>query len=292
MRSPSGATPLSRVLGGVLLGGVLLGGCTAGGAESVSEAGAGSSAAALDDVISREATFTQGLELLDDGTILHSRGLYGESGIDILSATGEVLRSAELPDDKFGEGVTVVPRGFDDANTGPFAYQLTWKSGVVHTWSVPDLQEGPALEIDGEGWGLCFDATRDVLWLSDGTATLRSLAIKDLSPLGEVTVREAGVDGETTPVAMLNELECVDGAVWANVWKQDDVVQISPETGMVEQRVDLTATVARETAKYPEDVRDEPANVLNGIAYDDRDGSFLITGKNWSQMFRVDLLSN
>ena len=248
-----------------------------------------SSAAARDDVISREASFTQGLELLDDGTMLHSRGLYGESGIDILSATGEVLRSAELPDDEFGEGVTVVPHGFDDASTGPLAYQLTWKSGVVHTWSVPDLREGPTLQIDGEGWGLCFDETRDLLWLSDGTATLRSLTTKDLSPVGEVTVSEVGVDGESTPVTMLNELECVDGAVWANVWKQDDVVQISPATGMVQQRVDLSATVSREGTEPSEVVRDDPADVLNGIAYDDRDGSFVITGKNWSHLFRVDL---
>ncbi len=244
--------------------------------------GAGSPAPAPDDVISREATFTQGLELLDDGTFLHSRGLYGESGIDILSSTGEVVRSAELPDDEFGEGVTVVPRGFDDASTGPTAYQLTWRAGVVHTWSLPDLYEGPPLEIDGEGWGLCFDETRDVLWLSDGTATLRSLAVKDLSPLDEVTVRATDSDGARSPVSMLNELECVDGQVWANVWKHDEVVRIDPESGAVKQRVDLAATVTREGADAPEDV-------LNGIAYDERDGSFVITGKNWSQLYRVDL---
>jgi len=273
----------------MLLCGVVLSGCETGGQEPASDAGMTSSAAALDDVISREASFTQGLEMLDDGTMLHSRGLYGESGIDILSATGEVLRSAELPDDEFGEGVTVVPHGFDDASTGPLAYQLTWKSGVVHTWSVPDLREGPTLQIDGEGWGLCFDETRDLLWLSDGTATLRSLTTKDLSPVGEVTVSEVGVDGESTPVTMLNELECVDGAVWANVWKQDDVVQISPETGLVQQRVDLSATVSREGTEPSEVVRDDPADVLNGIAYDERDGSFVITGKNWSHLFRVDL---
>ncbi len=253
----------------VLIGGIL-GGCAVKPDQSAP------------DVVAREATFTQGLELLDDGTMLHSRGLYGESGIDILSANGEVVRSAELPDDQFGEGLSVVPRGFDDADSGPTAYQLTWTSGVVHTWSLPDLQEGPPLEIDGEGWGLCFDETRDVLWLSDGTATLRSLAVKDLRPLGEVTVNEADDVGALSPVPMLNELECVNGVVWANVWKQDDIVAIDPATGMVQQRVDLAPTVAREGA-------DDPADVLNGIAYDDRDQSFLVTGKNWSQLYRVDL---
>lgn len=272
----------SRALGGMLLGGWVLGGCSQAGVESLPELGTASVSANSAAALTREATFTQGLELLDDGTILHSRGLYGESGIDILSASGEVLRSTDLPDDQFGEGVTVVPRGFNDANTGPTAYQLTWKSGVVHTWSVPDLVAGPQLEIDGEGWGLCFDETRGVLWLSDGTATLRSLAVADLKPLGQVAVTETDVDGASGPVAMLNELECVDGSVWANVWKQDDVVVIDPSTGKVERRVDLAATVARESP-------DSPQDVLNGIAYDDRDGSFLVTGKNWSQVYRVDL---
>ncbi len=288
MRLPLGAPTTSLVLGGALLVGCIGGGpeSTPDAATSLStDAAATSSALVIDEVISREATFTQGLELLDDGTLVHSRGLYGESGIDILSASGDVIRSAELPADEFGEGVTVVPNGFDDPSAGPAAYQLTWKSGVVHTWSVPDLTEGPTLEIDGEGWGLCFDETRDVLWLSDGTATLRSLAVEDLRPLGEITVHEADEGGVLSPLPLLNELECVDGLVWANVWKQVDIVAIDVATGMVEQRVDLTSTVAREGAS-------DPAHVLNGIAYDKRDESFLVTGKNWSQLYRVDLAAD
>lgn len=284
----------------MLVGGVWLAGCAATDQEtgpgqdalaatqaapSANGAAATSSGLESAEVVSREATFTQGMELLEDGTLVHSRGLYGQSGLDVLSATGEVLRSVELPADEFGEGVTVVPNGYDDPSMGPVAYQLTWQSGVVHTWSVPDLVEGPPLEIDSEGWGLCYDESRDVLWLSDGTPTLRSLAVKDLEVLSEVDVGEVGVDGERQPVMNLNELECVDGQVWANVWLQDDIVQIDPATGVVDQRLDLAQTVAQEG-------NSDPDSVLNGIAYDDRDGSFLITGKNWSQIYRVDLAAD
>ncbi|MGB3256361.1 MAG: glutaminyl-peptide cyclotransferase [Ornithinimicrobium sp.] len=233
--------------------------------------------------LDREPTFTQGLELLDDGTMLHSRGLYGQSGIDLLSADGTVRRSAELPDQEFGEGLTVVPSGALGPDAGPTAYQLTWKSGVVHTWSVPDLVEGPALRIDGEGWGLCFDDTRQVLWQSDGSSTLRSLAPADLSVLEtvEVAVQTDGTDPR--PVDQLNELECVEGRVWANVWKSNDVVQIDPDTGAVAAVVDLSVVV-REQAPTAE------SDVLNGLAYDDRDGTWVVTGKNWDRLYRLDLV--
>ncbi|MGB3829863.1 MAG: glutaminyl-peptide cyclotransferase [Ornithinimicrobium sp.] len=238
---------------------------------------------AIEETIPREATFTQGLELLDDGTMVHSRGRYGESGIDLLSTTGEVLLSRELPDDEFGEGVSVVDRGADAAGAvggGPTAYQLTWKSGIVHTWSVPDLIEGPQLRIEGEGWGICYDETRDVIWQSDGTSTLRSRAVRDLAPLGQVTVTAPENDG--AEVGLLNELECVDGRVWANVWKSDIVVQIDPDTGVVMSTVDLSGVVAAEQPAAPEDV-------VNGLAYDQEQDTFLVTGKNWTQLYRVDL---
>lgn len=228
----------------------------------------------------REPSFTQGLELLDDGTMVHSRGLYGESGIDILSASGEVIRSAALPEDEFGEGVTVVPAGPAGSEPGATAYQLTWKSGSVHTWSLPDLVEGPMLQIDGEGWGICYDETRDLLWQSDGSATLRSLAVPDLSVLGTVDVTVRTDDGDPSPVDQLNELECVDGTVYANVWKSNDIVQINPETGDVTSVIDLSAVVAQQGTEGGE-------SVLNGVAYDDRDGTFVVTGKNWDELYRV-----
>jgi glutamine cyclotransferase len=161
--------------------------------------------------------FTQGLELLDDGRLLHSTGLRGDSEIRVEDLDGSVIERRPLPDDHFGEGATVV----DDT-----AYQLTWQSGVVHTWSVPALEPGPTYRVDGEGWGLCYDEFSDLLWLSDGSSRLHKLGLPDLQPGATVEVTR---DGQ--PVSLINELECVDGHVWANVWRSDDVIEIDPDSG-------------------------------------------------------------
>ncbi len=220
------------------------------------------------EVYDRGPGFTQGLELLDDGRLLHSTGRYGESAIEIvtLDATSEARSS--LPADEFGEGITAA---------GDTAYQLTWQSGVVHTWMLPGLQPGPELSIVGEGWGLCHDQSRDVLWLSDGSAQLQALDPNGLTPGDRVEVTDRG-----EPVPMLNELECVDAQVWANIWHGDEVVRIDPATGAVTARVDLSGVVEAEGAPGQEDV-------LNGIAYDASDGTFLVTGKNWEHLYRVSL---
>lgn len=219
-------------------------------------------------VYPRPDGFTQGLELLEDGRLLHGTGLRGESQIRVEDLGGEVVTSRDLPAEHFGEGVTVV----DDT-----AYQLTWQSGVVHTWTLPDLEPGPRLSIGTEGWGLCHDETRDHLWLSDGTDRLHALGLPDLAPLSTVEVTQQGA-----PVAMLNELECVDGRVWANVWHSDQVVVIDPAVGEVVAAHDLVELREVVQPKGPEDV-------LNGLAHDPRDGTWLVTGKNWDRTFRIDL---
>jgi glutaminyl-peptide cyclotransferase len=222
-------------------------------------------------VYPRPEGFTQGLEILDDGRLLHSRGLFGQSQVEVFGlGETEAEVSRDLPDEHFGEGVTVL-------GDGTTAYQLTWQSGVVHTWSLPDLEEGTDLAIPGQGWGLCHDASRDVLWLSDGSATLQALDPADLAVQEVVQVQDGG-----TPVTQLNELECVDGQVWANIWHSDEVVRIDPATGDVAQRVELSELTAEVAPQDPE-------HVLNGLAYDKADGTFLVTGKEWDRIFRVDL---
>lgn len=245
-------------------------GATSGTADGARATGEGAGPVEVIEVYDRGSGFTQGLELLDDGRLLHSTGRYGESRLEILMLGDEaaVEAAADLPADEFGEGATMV---------GETAYQLTWKSGVVHTWSVPGVEPGPELSIEGEGWGLCHDETRDVLWLSDGSAQLQALAADGLAPGDRVAVTDQG-----EPVPMLNELECVDGQVWANIWHSDDVVRIDPATGEVTARIDLSGVVEAEGATGEEDV-------LNGIAYDTSDGTFLITGKSWEHIYRVDL---
>ncbi|MDQ3527032.1 MAG: glutaminyl-peptide cyclotransferase [Actinomycetota bacterium] len=212
--------------------------------------------------------FTQGLELLDDGRLLHSTGLRGDSEIRVEDLDGSVIERRPLPDDHFGEGATVV---------GDTAYQLTWQSGVVHTWSVPALEPGPTYRVDGEGWGLCHDEFSDLLWLSDGSSRLHKLGLPDLQPGATVEVTR---DGQ--PVSLINELECVDGHVWANVWCSDDVIEIDPDSGRVVSAHDLS-----ELAEVVQP--DDAGDVLNGIAYDASDGTWLVTGKRWDRTFRLRL---
>lgn len=211
--------------------------------------------------------FTQGLEFEGD-VLVESLGLYGESGIRRVDPeSGDVLAHSDLDDDLFGEGLTRV----DDR-----WLQLTWREGVVVIWDA-ELREVDRLEIPGQGWGLCFDG--EVLHHSDGSAVLRQRDPDDLSELGSVTVT---LDGE--PLAKLNELECVDGSVWANVWLTNTIVQIDPATGAV------TAIVDASTLAEQVKVGDPSQDVLNGIAHDPRTRTFWLTGKHWPTMFEVELI--
>ncbi|MFS0896132.1 glutaminyl-peptide cyclotransferase [Mycolicibacterium litorale] len=207
------------------------------------------------------AAFTQGLEF-DGDTLLETTGLAGQSQLRELDPdTGAVRRSVPLPGGYFGEGMTSVGTGI---------WQVTYRDGVAIEWDTTTFELRREVPIDGEGWGVCFDGDRIVR--SDGTDRLRFVEPTGFSETGGVTVtRPGGVS-----IAGLNELECVDGDVWANVWPTDEIVRIDPGTGTVTASVD--ASVLR---------RGEPErNVLNGIAYAG-DGQFLVTGKNWSTTYRV-----
>ncbi|BBY15796.1 glutaminyl-peptide cyclotransferase [Mycolicibacterium litorale] len=205
--------------------------------------------------------FTQGLEF-DGAALLETTGLAGQSQLRELDpATGAVRRSVPLPGGYFGEGMTV---------TGNTVWQVTYRDGVAIDWDRTTFTPRREVPIDGEGWGVCLDGDRIVR--SDGTDRLRFVEPADFVETGSVTVTDTG----GAPVAGLNELECVDGQVWANIWPTDEIVRIDPATGAVTASVD--ASVLRQGE--PE------SNVLNGIAYAGN-GEFLITGKNWSTMYRV-----
>lgn len=217
--------------------------------------------------------FTQGLTLLEDGRLVESTGGYGSSSLRILDrATGEVLSSIALPKDEFGEGVDVVDG---------IAHQLTWRSGVLHRWKLEDMTELEPLEYQGEGWGLCHDTDTGHLWRSDGTNKLIEHRVEDFSPTGRVV----SVAIESKNVNELNELEFVDGQIWANVWKTERAVRIDPNTQEVTAVLD--ATMLRSLAVAGGlDTSDKNA-VLNGIAHDPATGDLLMTGKRWPLMFEV-----
>lgn len=211
--------------------------------------------------------FTQGL-LWHDGAVYESTGRYGKSSLrKVRLQDGEVLDERALDPAYFAEGLARV----DDR-----LVQLTWHSGVAFVADLDTLAPENMLRYPGEGWGLCYDGSE--LVMSDGSSILEFRDPASMALLREVTVT---LDGR--PVRRLNELECVDGVVYANIWKSDDILRIEPATGRVTAVIDASGLLTR-----LESLR---ADVLNGIAYRPESKTFLVTGKLWPHLFEVELVS-
>ena len=209
--------------------------------------------------------FTQGL-LLNEGWFFESTGLRGRSSLRRVDpADGTVAQSRRLADDEFGEGLALV---------GQRLVQLTWQEHVAHVYDVSTFEEVRSFEYTTEGWGLCFDGERVVM--SDGSDNLYFRDPDSFELLQSVAVTR---DGE--PVRRLNELECVSGLVYANVWTTDTIVAIDANTGQVVAEVDAAGLLTPAEALG--------ADVLNGIAYDPASGHFFLTGKLWPKVFEVKL---
>ncbi len=218
----------------------------------------------LEEIAHDSKAFTQGLEIRG-GTLYEGTGLAGASQMRELDpTTGEVRRESPVPNDYFAEGITVV---------GDRIWQLTYQDGVAIEWDTATLSPVREVPLDGEGWGLCFDGER--LIRSDGTNKLGFHNPEDLAETGGVTVTRDG-----RALNGLNELECVGGQVWANLWPSDQIVRINPDTGAVNLVVDAAGLRARGIPAS--------AQVLNGIAHV-QGSEFLVTGKDWPKMFRVQL---
>lgn len=207
------------------------------------------------------SAFTQGLELVD-GVLYEGTGLEGQSTMRALDpSSGNVQKKVDLPEDFFGEGITVV---------GDTIWQITWRNGVAIERDRKTLNEVRRVNYSGEGWGICDDGKR--LVMSDGSAKLTFRDPKSFKETGSVQVTRDG-----KPLTQLNELECVGGKVWANVWKTDEIVRIDPATGQVTNTYDLASLKPS----------DPNVDVLNGIAHIPGTNEFLVTGKNWPTIFRV-----
>ncbi|PRX50235.1 glutamine cyclotransferase [Prauserella shujinwangii] len=211
--------------------------------------------------------FTQGLEIAR-GRLYEGTGLVGRSSLRAGPVEGEPEVVVPLPEPFFGEGVTVA---------GSRVWQLTWRSGVAFERDPATLAERRRVEYAGEGWGLCHQPERDRLVMSDGSARLAFRDPATFAETGSVPVTE---DGE--PVDRLNELECVGDTVYANVWQTDEIVRIDATSGAVTARIDASGLLTAEER--------ERADVLNGIAAVPGTGQFLVTGKLWPKMFRVNLV--
>lgn len=210
--------------------------------------------------------FTQGL-VYHNGVLYEGTGLYGSSSIRVVELeTGEVLRKADLPQGYFGEGVTIL---------GDKVYQVTWRE---HTGFVYDLElDGEStFGIPDEGWGLTHNGTH--LILSDGTSKLSFIDPQTMQIVGTVTVTYGGEE-----VTSFNELEYIEGKVYANIWQTDSVAVIDPSTGDVVSWIDLTGI--RNELDTTEGI-----DVLNGIAYDGETGKIYVTGKHWPNLFEVQFI--
>ncbi|WP_199431613.1 glutaminyl-peptide cyclotransferase [Qaidamihabitans albus] len=214
-----------------------------------------------------EEAFTQGLELEGD-TLYEGTGLVGRSSLRAGPLGQEPDVVVELPEPLFGEGITV---------TGPSVWQLTWQSGVAFERDPETLAERRRVEYAGEGWGLCHQEGRDRLVMSDGSATLRFRDPADFRETGSVTVTE----GERS-IDQLNELECVGDDVYANVWQTDEILRIAADSGAVTARIDASGLLTP--------AERQGADVLNGIAAIEGTDQFIVTGKLWPKMFRVNLV--
>lgn len=209
-------------------------------------------------------SYTQGLQFVD-GELWEGTGEYGRSRIlrtDL--ATGKVLQSKKLPKEEFGEGITVL---------GDKLYQLTWLEGKLHIYDKATLRQIATHTYKGEGWGLTTDGER--LYMSDGTSVIRVL-----NPTTLKEERRFGVKLRGRSVNYLNELEWIDGKIWANIYTTDHIAIINPENGTVEGLIDLKGVL-------PDSERTATTDVLNGIAYDKATKRIFVTGKNWSKLFEI-----
>ena len=215
----------------------------------------------------QQSAYTQGLQF-EDGVMWEGTGEYGSSRLQYTDmATGQVTVVATLPDNHFGEGITLL---------GDRIYQLTWQNGIMYIYDRKTLKKVDTKRYKGEGWGLTTDG--QWLYMSDGTPDIRVL-----DPVTLEVKRRISVVCNGASLPYLNELEWIDGKIWANVYTLNQIVIINPENGIVEKVVNLEGLL-------PESEYTPTTDVLNGIAYDKESGRIFVTGKNWSKLFEIRLL--
>ncbi len=209
--------------------------------------------------------FTQGL-VFANGILFEGTGLRGQSTLRKVDLTsGEVTQSLALDPELFGEGITLFNGRI---------FQITLTSGIGFIYDPQSFSKQGEFSYTPEGWGLTHDGRQ--LIMSDGSAELRFLDPDSLQETSRITVVDRG-----QPVQWLNELEYVEGEIYANVWQSDVIARISPDTGEVMGWIDLSGLIGDETQ----------AGILNGIAYDSETGRLFVTGKNWPSLFEIELVS-
>ena len=211
--------------------------------------------------------YTQGLQYVD-GLMWEGTGEYGSSQV-VTYELGQNAPRVELslPGSEFGEGITLL---------GGEMFQLTWESNVCHVYDVASRKKLRDHRYPGEGWGLTTDGEK--LYMSNGSSTIYRVDPKTFQREGRITVT---LRGET--LNYINELEWIDGKIWANVYTTNYIVIINPETGVVEGMIDCEGLLSDEDITTRTDV-------LNGIAYDAATKRIFVTGKRWNKLFEIEIV--
>lgn len=215
-------------------------------------------------------SYTQGL-VYDKELLYESTGIYGQSKLQkIKYQTGAVLNVFNLPNDIFGEGIAL----FDNK-----IIQISWKEQVAFLYDKETFEQINKIYYPiKEGWGITYNGTH--LIMSDGSHILYILDKEYFTELSRIEVFD-----QKGPVPDLNELEYIQGEIWANIYNTNTIVRINPTTGEVVGKIDMTGLLK------PED-KTNTTSVLNGIAYDPATGRIFVTGKNWPKLFEISLVPN
>lgn len=211
------------------------------------------------------SSFTEGLEFYKD-TLYESTGQYGASYLRKYDyKTGKVFKQINLDSKYFGEGITIINNKI---------YQLTYqeKTGFIYNAATWKLEKTFTYDKDIEGWGMTNDGK--YIYQTDKTEKIWKMDPETQKMIDYVNVYSAG-----SKIPKINELEWIDGKIYANIWTKDAVAVVNPASGAVEGILDLSSL--KKTLKYPN------ADVLNGIAYNPKTKTIFVTGKNWDKMFEI-----
>lgn len=212
--------------------------------------------------------YTQGL-LMHNGLFYESTGLYGNSSLRVVEPeTGKVLQNVPLEERYFGEGLALL---------NDKLYQLTWRENTGFVYDLATLEQINTWQYDTEGWGLTTDGTH--LIMSDGSDKLRWI-----DPVTFEVRKEIEVTLDDQPVTRLNELEWIEGEIFANVYTTETILRIDPQTGKVLTVLDMSGLM-------PEANKSDPNQVLNGIVYDPGTKRLFVTGKLWDVLYEVRLVN-